>query len=48
MPPHRVLQNDQISAIQLFDLRSDNIGDGPLLGGMELLGLHIEAPRLLS
>jgi hypothetical protein len=40
------LQDQQVGTVELLDLRGDIRGDPPLVRGMALLGLDVEALRL--
>src|SRR5262249_31835202 len=46
-PPHRILQDQQLGTIESGDLRRDDVRQCADLGGVALLDLRIESPRLL-
>jgi hypothetical protein len=48
VPPHRILQDQQVGAVEPADLGGDDLGHRPALRGVTLLGLHVEPLRLLS
>jgi hypothetical protein len=48
VPPHGVLEDEQIGAVESFDLAGDGRRDRAPLRGVTLLGLDVEAFRLLA